>query len=70
MIDIYSRQEMANIWTLESKFNYYLQVELAVCDAYAQVGEFSKDISVDKWVSKADDNLYTGKKTGKNKVVY
>ena len=45
MIDRYSRQEMANIWTLESKFNYYLQVELAVCDAYAQVGEISKDIS-------------------------
>lgn len=22
------------------------------------------------WFSKADDNLYTGKKTGKNKVVY
>ena len=34
------------------------------------LAEFSKDISVDKWVSKADDNLYTGKKTGKNKVVY
>lgn len=34
------------------------------------LAEFSKEISVDKWVSKADDNLYTGKKTGKNKVVY
>jgi len=34
------------------------------------LAEFSKDFSVDKWVSKADDNLYTGKKTGKNKVVY
>ncbi len=35
MINRYSRQEMANIWTLESKFAYYLKVELAVCDAYA-----------------------------------
>jgi diguanylate cyclase (GGDEF)-like protein len=34
------------------------------------LAEFSKDITVDKWVSKADDNLSTGKKTGKNKVVY
>lgn len=38
MIDRYSREEMAQIWALESKFNYYLQVELAVCDAYAQLG--------------------------------
>lgn len=39
MIERYSRKEMADIWTLESKFNYYLNVELAVCDAYAQVNE-------------------------------
>jgi len=45
MIDRYSRQEMANIWTLESKFNYYLQVELAVCDAYAQIGQISKQVA-------------------------
>ena len=29
---------MAKIWELNSKFDYYLQVELAVCDAYAQLG--------------------------------
>ena len=45
MIDRYSREEMAKIWTLESKFNYYLQVELGVCDAYAQVGTISKEIA-------------------------
>lgn len=45
MIDRYSRQEMADIWTLESKFNYYLQVELAVCDAYAQIGQISKQVA-------------------------
>lgn len=45
MIDRYSRKEMAEIWSLESKFNYYLQVELSVCDAYAQIGKFSKDIA-------------------------
>lgn len=38
MIERYSRKEMANIWELNSKFDYYLQVELAVCDAYAQLG--------------------------------
>jgi adenylosuccinate lyase len=36
---------MADIWTLESKFNYYLQVELAVCDAYAQIGQISKQVA-------------------------
>ncbi len=38
MIERYSRKEMAKIWELNSKFDYYLQVELAVCDAYAQLG--------------------------------
>lgn len=40
MIDRYSRDEMKKIWDLESKFGYYLKVELAVCDAYAQNGDF------------------------------
>ncbi len=34
---------MRKIWDLNSKFNYYLQVELAVCDAYVEVGDFPKD---------------------------
>lgn len=45
MIDRYSRKEMAGIWTQESKFNYYLQVELSVCDAYAKIGVISEDIA-------------------------
>ena len=45
MIDRYSRDEIAKIWDLNSKFNYYLQVELAVCDAYAEVGTISKKIA-------------------------
>ena len=43
MIDRYSREEMAKIWDLNSKFDYYLQVELAVCDAYAELGTIPKD---------------------------
>ena len=38
MIDRYSREEIKRIWDLESKFNYYLKVELAVCQAYARLG--------------------------------
>ena len=45
MIDRYSRKEMADIWALESKFNYYLKVELAVCDAYASAGVIDKEIA-------------------------
>ena len=43
MIDRYSREEMKKIWDLNSKFSYYLKVELAVCDAYAELGKFPKD---------------------------
>ena len=38
MIERYSREEMKKIWNLEQKFSYYLQVELAVCDAYNKTG--------------------------------
>ena len=38
MIERYSREEMKKIWNLEQKFGYYLQVELAVCDAYNKTG--------------------------------
>ncbi len=43
MIERYSREEISKIWDLNSKFDYYLQVELAVCDAYAQLGVIPKD---------------------------
>lgn len=39
MIDRYSREEIKKIWDLDVKFNYYLKVELAVCEAYARLGQ-------------------------------
>lgn len=39
MIDRYSREEMQKIWELDSKFKYYLDVELAVCKAYNKLGQ-------------------------------
>lgn len=42
MIDRYSREEMKKIWDLDSKFSYYLKVEIAVCEAYAKEGKFPK----------------------------
>jgi len=42
MIDRYSREEIKQIWDLQQKFNYYLKVELAVCEAYSELGEIPK----------------------------
>ena len=39
MIERYSREEIKKIWDLEKKFDYYLRVELAVCQAYARLGK-------------------------------
>ena len=43
MIERYSLEEMKNIWNLQSKFDYYLKVELAVCEAYSELGQISKE---------------------------
>lgn len=39
MIKRYSREKISSIWELEKKFSYYLQVELAVCEAYNKTGQ-------------------------------
>lgn len=43
MIERYSREEIKRIWDLEVKFDYYLRVELAVCEAYAKLGQIPAD---------------------------
>ncbi len=43
MIDRYSREEIKKIWELENKFQYYLDVELAVCEAYSKLGLVPKE---------------------------
>ncbi len=42
MIPRYSRPEMARIWDDEHKFQRWLDVELAVCDALADRGQIPK----------------------------
>ncbi len=42
MIKRYSREEISKIWELDSKFSYYLKVELAVIEAYYRLGEVPK----------------------------
>ena len=38
MIERYSRKEMKDIWTLESKFKVWLDVEIAACEAHNELG--------------------------------
>ncbi|MFC1985313.1 lyase family protein, partial [Chloroflexota bacterium] len=38
MIERYSRPEMKKVWSDENKFNKWLEVEITVCDAWAEVG--------------------------------
>jgi adenylosuccinate lyase len=42
LIDRYSRPEMANIWSLKNKYEKWLQVETAVCEALVEKGEIPK----------------------------
>ncbi len=43
MIERYSREEIKKIWDITSKFQYYLNVELAVCEAYCELGQIPND---------------------------
>lgn len=56
MIDRYSREEMKKIWDLNSKFQYYLDVEIAVAEAYADLGTSPKE-DIAELKKKASFNL-------------
>jgi adenylosuccinate lyase len=43
MIERYSRPQMKRIWSEESKFDKWLQVEIAVCEAWAEIGAIPKE---------------------------
>ncbi len=42
MIDRYSRPEMKAVWSEENKYRKWLDVELAVCQAWAELGQIPK----------------------------
>ncbi|GAI17860.1 unnamed protein product, partial [marine sediment metagenome] len=44
MIERYSRPQMSQIWSDENKFNKWLEVEMAVCDAWAEIGVIPKNV--------------------------
>ena len=41
MIERYTRPEMARIWSDENKFGQWLKVEIAACEAWAELGQIS-----------------------------
>jgi len=43
MIPRYTRPEMARIWTEKRKFETWLEIELAVCDVLAELGEIPRE---------------------------
>lgn len=43
MIPRYTRVEMGNIWSMENKFRKWLLVEIAVCEAWAELGKIPED---------------------------
>jgi adenylosuccinate lyase len=43
MIPRYSRPEMEALWTDESKFQKWLEIEVAACEAWGQLGEIPKE---------------------------
>ena len=43
MIKRYSRPKMVSIWTLEYKFNKWLEIELAACKAHVELGNIDKE---------------------------
>lgn len=42
MIKRYTRKEMGDLWTEESKFSRWLEVEIAICEGWESVGEIPK----------------------------
>jgi adenylosuccinate lyase len=61
MIPRYTRQEMANIWTDESKYQIWFEIEAHACDALAELGVIPKEAAATIWekgkfeVSKIDE---------------
>ena len=56
MIPRYSRKKMENVWTLENKFQKWLDIELAACDAHVELGNLKAE-DVEEIKQKANFNV-------------
>ena len=55
MIERYSRPQMKKIWSDKSKFDKWLEVEIAVCEAWTELGEIPREAMTK--IKKANYNL-------------
>ena len=53
MIERYTLPEIGAVWTEEAKYHAWLEVELAVCQARAELGEIPQE-EIDELAEKAD----------------
>ncbi|MBA7680130.1 Adenylosuccinate lyase [subsurface metagenome] len=44
MIERYSRPQMKRVWSDENKFNKWLEVEIAACEAWAEIGAIPREV--------------------------
>lgn len=44
MIARYTRPEMGKLWNIETKYKKWLDVEIAVCEAWAEIGDIPLDV--------------------------
>ena len=49
MIPRYTRPEMAQIWSDESKFQIWFEIEAHACDAQAELGIIPKNAAKEVW---------------------
>lgn len=56
MIERYTRPEMGELWTLENRFRVWLEVEIAVCEAWHKLGRIPTE-DMDTIREKADFEL-------------
>lgn len=71
MIERYTRPEMGAIWTLENRYRAWLAVELAVCEAWAEMGRIPAE-AVEVIRQKADidvDRILTIEETTRHDVI-
>ncbi|OPY70573.1 MAG: Adenylosuccinate lyase [Syntrophorhabdaceae bacterium PtaU1.Bin034] len=55
MIERYTRKEMADIWTEDRKLQTWLEIEIAICEAYAEIGIIPReDLKVIRERAQAD----------------
>lgn len=56
MLERYSREEMVKVWSEESMYQHWLDIEIAVCEAYRQIGKIPR-ASVARIKEKASFNM-------------